>query len=220
MTVTDLPDVTRVLAIVAHPDDETFGLGAVLSRFVEGGSAVAILCFTRGEASTLGGSESDLASIRKREFREAAAVLGIDTAAICDYADGALDEESLEVLGSEISAHAAGVELLMVFDEGGITGHPDHERATEAAVVWARTNRVPVLAWTLPIDVAEGLNDEFDADFVGRSREAVDLELRVDRTCQIQAIKCHRSQSRGNKVLQRRLELQQDREWLRYLARE
>jgi len=33
-----LPRVERLLAVVAHPDDESFGLGAVLDRFVRGGT--------------------------------------------------------------------------------------------------------------------------------------------------------------------------------------
>ena len=39
--------------MVAHPDDETFGLGAVADSFTTGGAAVHVLCFTHGEASTL-----------------------------------------------------------------------------------------------------------------------------------------------------------------------
>jgi N-acetylglucosamine malate deacetylase 2 len=48
------PAVSAALAVCAHPDDETFGLGAVLAALVDAGTAVVVLCFTRGEASTLG----------------------------------------------------------------------------------------------------------------------------------------------------------------------
>ncbi len=56
-----LPHWERVLVVVAHPDDESFGLGAVLSSFVDAGADVSVLCFTQGEASTLHGVEGDLA---------------------------------------------------------------------------------------------------------------------------------------------------------------
>ena len=43
-----------VAAIVAHPDDETFGLGALLADLARAGRAARVLCFTHGEASTIG----------------------------------------------------------------------------------------------------------------------------------------------------------------------
>jgi hypothetical protein len=51
-----LPRWDRVLAVVAHPDDESFGLGAVLAAVVGEGAEVGVLCLTHGEASTLTGS--------------------------------------------------------------------------------------------------------------------------------------------------------------------
>ena len=41
-----LPEVRSVLAVVAHPDDESFGLGSVLSEFAKDGANLAVLCFT------------------------------------------------------------------------------------------------------------------------------------------------------------------------------
>jgi len=46
-----LPTWTSLLAVVAHPDDESFGLGAILDGFVVGGARVEVLCLTHGEAS-------------------------------------------------------------------------------------------------------------------------------------------------------------------------
>ena len=45
-----LPAWAAVLAVVAHPDDESFGLGAIIDRMTSGGAAVHVLCFTRGSA--------------------------------------------------------------------------------------------------------------------------------------------------------------------------
>ena len=55
-----LPAWSDVLAVVAHPDDESFGLGALLAAFVAAGVRVSVLCLTHGEASTLHGVEGDL----------------------------------------------------------------------------------------------------------------------------------------------------------------
>ena len=57
-----VPEVLRplrsLLAVVAHPDDESFGLGGVLAALAATGRRVSLLCFTAGEGSTLGASPS------------------------------------------------------------------------------------------------------------------------------------------------------------------
>ena len=60
-----LPGWSSVLAVVAHPDDESFGLGAILDSFGRGGSQVSVLCLTHGEASTLGAA-GDLGMLGRR----------------------------------------------------------------------------------------------------------------------------------------------------------
>jgi len=50
---TSLPRWSEMLAVGAHPDDESFGMGAVLAPFAQGETRITVLSFTRGEASTL-----------------------------------------------------------------------------------------------------------------------------------------------------------------------
>lgn len=68
---TELPAWDRVLAVVAHPDDESFGLGAILDAFAGAGAHVVVLCLTRGEASTIHGVSGDLAALRATELQNA-----------------------------------------------------------------------------------------------------------------------------------------------------
>lgn len=102
-------------------------------------------------------------------------------------------------------------------DEGGITGHPDHRRATEAALAVARVLEVPVLAWALSDRVADTLRGEFGGGFRGRSTADLDYVVRLDRDRQRRAIARHVTQSTDNPVLGRRLELQGDEEAFRWL---
>jgi len=218
-TGSQLPSAASVLAVCAHPDDESFGLGAVLERLRTQGAVVSVLCFTRGEASTLGSSGADLWKVRRAELQAAALELDIEDVELLDHPDGGLDEIPLEEL-AEAVARAAGrvrADLLVVFDEGGITGHPDHCRATEAALAGAPG--LPALAWSLPRQVTDALNAEFGGAFAGREAHEVDLVLDVDRTGQRRAIACHQSQSTDNPVLARRLELLGGQECLRWLRR-
>lgn len=205
----------------AHPDDESFGLGAALHSFARQGAQVSVLCFTHGEASTLGRctSPGGLRDLRAQELASAAEVLGLRHVELLSHPDGALTEVPLFALAAEVERAAAdsGAELLLVFDDGGITGHPDHCRATEAAL--AAGGGHPILAWAVTSAVAEVLNEEYGTAFVGRGTGDIDVEVDVDRAVQRRAIACHASQAVHNPVLDRRLELSGDTEVLRWLRR-
>lgn len=215
----NLPSAASVLAVCAHPDDESFGLGGVLNAFGTRGAHVSVLCFTRGEASTLGASQLELAETRRRELFAAALELGAARVELLDYADGELPEVAIPRLANDVAdmVRNVGADLLLVFDDGGITGHPDHQRATDGALAGA--GGLPVLAWALPGRVADTLNAEFSAHFVGREDSEIDVTLCVDREAQQRAIACHASQSGENPVLWRRLALLGTKESLRWLRR-
>jgi len=215
-----LPSTASVLAVCAHTDDETFGLGAALSSWADQGSRVSVLSFTHGEASMLGVDRGNLHRIREDELATAADELGVETVRLLEYPDGRLTEVLADKLSTDVrnAVDLVAASLLLVFDEGGITGHLDHVRATEVAREVAGGIGIPVLGWALPEAVAAQLNDEFlPATFVGRQPEEIDLSVEVDRSSQHRAIRCHASQSSENPVLWRRLELQGDREVLRWL---
>jgi LmbE family N-acetylglucosaminyl deacetylase len=214
-----LPAWTSVLAVVAHPDDESFGLGAVLSAFVDEGAQGSLLCLTHGEASTLHGVAGDLQRIRTAELIAAARVLGLHAVELADYPDGRLNETRLAQLTEEITdlARRQAVEGLVVFDTTGITGHADHRWATRAAVAAGGLLEIPVLAWTLPDQVASTLNTELGTSFRGRPTAQIDLVVDVDRSRQLKAGESHRSQAVPGAPLWRRLELLQGQEHLRWL---
>ncbi|MDA8056877.1 MAG: PIG-L family deacetylase [Actinomycetota bacterium] len=211
-----LPDVAELLVVCAHPDDESFGLGGVLGAFVDRGTQVRVLCFTHGEASTLG-EDAALGERRAAELDAAARALGVQEATLHAYPDGRLAAVALDELVARIAEQAGDADLLLAFDAGGITGHPDHIRATEAALAFGTDRRLPVLGWVLPEEVAAQLNAELGTSFAGRRPDELDLTVAVDRDRQQAAIACHASQSTDNPVLWRRLELLGSTENLRWL---
>lgn len=199
----------RALAIVAHPDDESFGLGAVLSTLVDAGASVALVCLTHGEASTLG-ARADLGVVRDLELRAAAVELGLADVTLFDHPDGRLAEVDHDELVAVVEEHLAGVDLVVAFDTQGVTGHPDHRAATAVAQAVAAQHRLALLEWGVNADVAEVLREELGAPFVALEdqpgAEVIDVE--VDRRRQHAAIACHTSQATDNPVLVRRLERQ------------
>jgi len=153
------------------------------------------------------------------QLEVAAQELGIEWVRLLDYPDGQLAAVPLHTLRDDVIAAIDEVDpdVLLVFGHGGVTGHPDHVRATEAAVAAAQRNGLPVVAWRLAEHVARTLNREFGSTFEARCGTDILEPLIVDRQSQLQAVALHRSQSEHNPVLWRRLELQGDEEWIRTL---
>ena len=218
-TAEALPAWTSVLAVVAHPEDESFALGALLDAFARAGAEVQVLCLTDGEASTLHGVPGELASVRTAELAAAANALGVTHTTLRHHPDGALGEVSRTRLAGEVAAvaescHADG---LLAFDTSGVTGHPDHVAASSAGLLAAETLNLPVLGWTLPESVAAQLNQEVGTGFIGCRDDDIDLRVTVDRARQRRASQAHTSQALPVSVLWRRLELLGGTESVRWL---
>lgn len=216
-----LPSWEHVLAVVAHPDDESFGLGAILDLFIAHGAHVTVLCLTEGEASTLG-SDINPSARRREELANASRRLGVTGTVLHHHPDGGLRTVCRHVLAGEVidEVGASRAEGLLVFDPGGVTGHPDHAAATAAGLLAAEVLDLPVLAWSLPTAVAEQLNTELgETAFRGTPPEQIDLSVAVDRAHQISASREHHSQAVPSSPLWRRLELLGDSEYLRWLRR-
>jgi LmbE family N-acetylglucosaminyl deacetylase len=214
-----LPAWAKVLVVVAHPDDETFGLGAIISQMTAAAAAVHILCYTHGEASTLNQNQADLDTEREAELRQASAQLAVASLTLLGYPDGGL----AAVTPVALAAHAVGLanrhrpDGLLVFDDTGVTSHPDHQAATRAAVLAATATGLPALAWALPNAIADRLRAETGQPFTGQPPGRLDLCVRVDRTSQRRAALTHASQISPSAIIWRRWQLQGDHEHLRWL---
>ncbi|MDC5697983.1 PIG-L family deacetylase [Intrasporangium calvum] len=217
--VSGLPRWRSVLAVVAHPDDESFALGAVLAAFADAGARVSVLCLTRGEASTLHGVAGDLLELRGVELAAAADVLGVDDVELLTHPDGRLSGVAVSALAAQVidTARRVAADGLIGFDVNGVTGHPDHAQATAAALLAAEELDLPVLGWTVPEAVAQRLRDEHGAPFDGYADDEIDLVVPVERSRQLEAVACHPSQAVPGSVMWRRIELLGDREHLRRL---
>src|SRR5665647_2460265 len=98
------PEWTSVLAVIAHPDSSSFGLGAILDAFVFAGAKVEVLCLTHGQAWTLEGAPGDLAALRGAELASAADVLGPKRVQMPDCPDGDLSKVGQTSLVAEASS--------------------------------------------------------------------------------------------------------------------
>jgi LmbE family N-acetylglucosaminyl deacetylase len=85
-----LPDVARVLAVFAHPDDVDFNAAGTIARWVADGIEVAYLLVTRGDAGGFDDTPREqMPALREAEQRAAAAVVGVKQVEFLDgYVDG------------------------------------------------------------------------------------------------------------------------------------
>ncbi|MHB1487278.1 MAG: PIG-L family deacetylase [Acidimicrobiales bacterium] len=215
MLLAQLSGVKEVLAVVAHPDDESFGLGGVLAALAATGRRVRVLCLTHGEASTLGASV-DLGQIRAAELACATSQLQVAEAILEDWPDGHLPDQDPAALLAHINAQVGTADALVAFEPSGITGHSDHRVATRLAAQVAAKHGLLLLEWGVPEPVAAQLRQELGVPITGLGPDDGSLaSIAVDRTQQWAAIGCHASQHPDNPLLARRLELTGDHEWLR-----
>ena len=137
MTASDLC-CRSLMAIFAHPDDESLAAGGLIASCAAAGSTVTLVVATRGEAGS-GPAGVKLAEARTREMEAAARVLGASDLVWLDYPDGLLPSADAKRLEADIAGTVAArrPEQLVTFDRDGLYWHPDHvalhERVTAAA---------------------------------------------------------------------------------------
>jgi LmbE family N-acetylglucosaminyl deacetylase len=129
-----------VLAVFAHPDDESLACGGTLARLSDRGARVALMCASGGERGGQDGPARDdsLGRVRRQEMREAAAALGVSDVILLDHPDGDLRWAGVSELHAEITfaLRHYSPSAVITFGEDGLYWHPDHigihERTTTA----------------------------------------------------------------------------------------
>jgi LmbE family N-acetylglucosaminyl deacetylase len=137
----------KLMAVLAHPDDESLGFGGTLARYSAEEVETYLVTATRGERgrffSSIRKAEPDeVGRVREAELRAAAAVLGIREVFVLGYPDGAVDQLDAATAISAIVRHIRRVrpQVFVTFGPDGAYGHPDHiaiSQFTTAAVVCA-----------------------------------------------------------------------------------
>ncbi len=140
-----------ILAVTAHPDDETFLFGGALAMHARRGDRACLLCLTDGQAGRTGGLvESDaLGPTRREELRRACAKLGIPEVITPGLRDGRLDEvgdeRGTKLVGEWIAKLDADV--LLTFGPEGASGHADHKACWRWTTAAADGRRVYVASF-------------------------------------------------------------------------
>jgi LmbE family N-acetylglucosaminyl deacetylase len=225
----EAPDFSgrTILAVFAHPDDESLACGGTLARLSDAGARVVVVCASRGERGSLTDrsllSDGDLAGARVHELHEAARVLGVAEVIVLQHPDGDLRWANVPQFHAEIVSaieryHPDGV---ITFAEDGLYWHLDHigvHERTYTAVkslgaaappLYYVTMQQGVMREIVDAAISNGLRPEsnpFDiepdafGDHAKPPTFVVDVHDWVPR--KLAALRCHRTQIGPNNPLQ------------------
>lgn len=137
----------RLLVVVAHPDDETFGCGSLLVHAAGSGVSTTVACATRGEAGSptpgRGLDDADMATVREAELREAAAFMGVGRLELFDWVDSGMDgapapralvAAPIEEVAARIASLVDDVRPTVVVTLDASDGHRDHAHIRDATL--------------------------------------------------------------------------------------
>lgn len=151
--MTEDNQVKRILSVLAHPDDEAFGMGGTLALYAMQGVEVYLACATLGEAGDIPPdflqSSSSSAALRESELDCSANVLALKQVFKLGFRDSgmegspdnhhpdALVARPMEEVVERIAAVMRQVrpQVVLTFDPVGGYFHPDHIRVHQATVL-------------------------------------------------------------------------------------
>jgi LmbE family N-acetylglucosaminyl deacetylase len=199
-----------ILLVVAHADDPALFLGGTLIRWADAGWRVICVRVTDDRWDSFGPGEAETIAANAREFREAAAVLGLAETVDLGWATDVLGDASEVALREAVIRQVRRWRpyALVSFDPYAMWGEDNQDHIRLAAAVdeafW--TSQFPLHH---PEHLAEGLEPHgcFERWYFGRSvtrvTDVVDIAPVLDR--KLAAALCHRTMMR-NYVNQLRLQ--------------
>ena len=142
-----------ILAVLAHPDDESFGLGGTLALYASKGYDTYYVCATRGEVGTVDPEHlngfKDTAELRTGELERAAKILGLKQVFYLGYRDSGMPgteenkhpdaqiNHSIDEVAGKVVKYIRELkpDVVLTFDPIGGYKHPDHIHIHKATVL-------------------------------------------------------------------------------------
>jgi LmbE family N-acetylglucosaminyl deacetylase len=196
----------RVVAVGAHPDDETAFAGGRLARYASEGADVRIVSVTRGEGGEAGdpplSTLDELGATRERELRCAAAALGASGVHFLGFVDPriAVGEEGrpIDATLDEFAGAIRGVleelrpDIVLTHGSNGEYGHAQHiftNQAVRAALATYARPRPELLTWCAR---EAGQEEDRFTNVDDKADLIVDVTPWFDAKCA--ALACHQTQ--------------------------
>lgn len=187
-------ELGTILAVWAHPDDETYLAAGVMAAARQAGRSVVCISLTAGELGTDDPAlwpPSRLAEVRRWEAAASMGALGIVEHQVLGFPDGGLsqhDEMALRRIGSLIDM--VDPDTILTFGPDGSTFHPDHIAVHHlVTTAWQRRACAARLMYTAtPAAFLDRYRDRLeswgmymtDERPAGLSESDLDLHVRLD----------------------------------------
>lgn len=179
----------RVLALVAHPDDEAWALAPTLNQLVRSGAELAVVSATAGEAgadrSGSGLMGAELGEARLQEFAGSVRQMGGEALPSPRFPDGGLSAVIEGQWGEWFDRllERQRPDVWMTLAEDGGYGHRDHVALTRALLRWSARTTARVRLWCAPSAMAAAMS----APLRRYAPDVLDAEAPEPGSCWLQA---------------------------------
>ncbi len=161
-----MPDPLTLMAVHAHPDDESLGTGGILARYSDEGVRTVLVTCTDGDLGDAPGgvkpgepghNPAAVVATRRAELQASCAALGVEHLELLGYRDSGMvgwpqNDQPGSFWTAPVADAAARLATLMeryrpqvvvTYDAHGMYGHPDHIQAHRATMAAAASTGVP-----------------------------------------------------------------------------
>ena len=186
-----------LLAIFAHPDDESNAAGGTLARYAREGTDVTLVSATRGELGIPSLIPEAAGALRELELRAAGAVLRARQVRFLGYHDGELASMDEKEAVARVVALLRELkpQVIITFGPDGISGHPDHVAVSRwVTAAFDESDAAQKLYYVAPSSATQqACGVPPPRELVGGPAAAIDISQVLQ--AKARAIECHISQS-------------------------
>ncbi len=194
-----------ILAVFAHPDDETSSCGGTFTKYASQGVEIHVVTATRGELGELGTGglvidRENLPAVREAELRAVLELYGAHPPTILGYRDQELISVDFETLVQDVLRAMTRVlpDVVLTFGPTGVSNHDDHKAIHRATVDAFRRYRqhaanAPRLYY---VAIPEFVARQFEFDLhPSEMAPHVQIDIAEVKGTKLQGLRTYRSQA-------------------------
>ena len=185
----------KILAIVAHPDDEVLGLGGALRKHVVMGHQVKVLILSDGESSRDFKEKDELISAikkRKESACNAGKIIGYGEPIFSNFKDNSFDSSDLLDIVKVIEGVIKNFIPNIIYTHCSHDLNVDHQKTNEAVIVATRPKFESSIEAIYAFETLSSTEWSFSKSKSFQPNIFIDIESEIDK--KIEALKCYDSE--------------------------